>query len=92
MKIFNAQSVADSLPFDELIDALDAAFQAGANTPDRTHHEIEVPGKPDGTLLVMPCWQTDKNIGVKIATVFPAIRGKKQNVPNAATLPGVSRF
>ena len=72
MKIFNAQGVADSLPFDELIDALDAAFQAGANTPDRTHHEIEVPGKPDGTLLLMPCWQTNKNIGVKIATVFPA--------------------
>ncbi len=71
MKIINAQAVADALPFDALIDALDAAFVAGANTPDRGHHEIEVPGVADGTLLLMPCWQTNKNLGVKIATVFP---------------------
>ncbi len=71
MKIINAQAVADALPFDALIDALDAAFVAGANTPDRGHHEIEVPGLADGTLLLMPCWQTNKNLGVKIATVFP---------------------
>ncbi len=71
MKIINAQAVADALPFDALIDALDAAFVAGANTPDRGHHDIEVPGVADGTLLLMPCWQTHKNLGVKIATVFP---------------------
>ncbi len=71
MKIINAQAVADALPFDALIDALDAAFVAGAKTPDRGHHEIEVPGVADGTLLLMPCWQTNKNLGVKIATVFP---------------------
>ena len=71
MKTINAESVADALPFDTLIDALDAAFQAGANTPGRAHYEVEVPGGADGTLLLMPCWQMNKNIGVKIATVFP---------------------
>jgi ornithine cyclodeaminase len=71
MKIINAQSVADALPFDALIDTLDAAFRAGATTPDRAHHEIEVPGSADGTLLLMPCWQANERLGVKIATVFP---------------------
>ena len=71
MKIINAQAVAEALPFDALIDALEAAFVAGANTPDRGHHDIAVPGVADGTLLLMPCWQSNKNLGVKIATVFP---------------------
>jgi len=71
MKIINAQAVANALPFDALIDALDAAFRAGANTPGRGHHDIEVSGVADGTLLLMACWQTHKNLGVKIATVFP---------------------
>ena len=84
MKIINAQAVADALPFDALIDALDAAFVAGANTPDRGHHEIEVPGVADGTLLLMPCWQTNKNLGVKIATVFPGNVGKALSAVHAS--------
>ncbi len=84
MKIINAQAVADALPFDALIDALDAAFVAGANTPDRGHHEIEVPGLADGTLLLMPCWQTNKNLGVKIATVFPGNAEKALSAVHAS--------
>ena len=84
MKIINAQAVANALPFDALIDALDAAFVAGANTPDRGHHEIEVPGVADGTLLLMPCWQTNKNLGVKIATVFPGNVGKALSAVHAS--------
>ena len=71
MKIIDSEQVADALPYDALIDVLDEAFKAGAINPDRTHHEIEVPGATRGTLLLMPCWRSGKNIGVKIATVFP---------------------
>ena len=67
----DAESVADALPYSQLIAALDAAFRAGATVPDRTHLEIAGPGNSDGTLLLMPCWQTGGNLGVKIATVFP---------------------
>ena len=67
----DAESIANALPYDQLIAALDAAFKAGATVPDRTHLEIEVPGNADGTLLLMPCWQTSGNLGVKIATVYP---------------------
>ena len=67
----DADSVANALPYDQLIAALKEAFKAGAIMPDRTHFEVEVPGSTDGTLLLMPCWQTNGNAGVKIATVFP---------------------
>jgi len=84
MKTINAESVADALPFEALIDALDAAFQAGANTPDRMHLEVEVPGGVDGTLLLMPCWQSNKNIGVKIASVFPGNTEKALSAVHAS--------
>jgi ornithine cyclodeaminase/alanine dehydrogenase-like protein (mu-crystallin family) len=84
MKIINAHAIADALPFDALIDALDAAFLAGATTPDRGHHEIEVPGMDDGTLLLMPCWQANKNLGVKIATVFPGNAAKSLSAVHAS--------
>lgn len=71
MKIINAESVANALPYDTLIEALDAAFMTGANTPERSHHQVEVKDGEDGTLLIMPCWQTGERLGVKIATVYP---------------------
>ena len=72
----DADSVANALPYDQLISALDEAFKAGATVPERRHLEVTVPGHADGTLLLMPCWQTDGNMGVKIATVFPGNAAK----------------
>ena len=66
MLTLDADSVAHALPYDQLISALDDAFKAGAIAPERTHLEVG-----DGTLLLMPCWKTGGNMGVKIATVFP---------------------
>ena len=71
MLILDADSVANALPYDQLISALDEAFRSGATVPDRTHLEVTAPGNADGTLLLMPCWQTNGNLGVKIATVYP---------------------
>ena len=72
----DADSVANALPYDQLISALDEAFKAGATVPERTHLEVTVPGHADGTLLLMPCWQTNGYMGVKIATVFPGNAAK----------------
>jgi len=67
----NAETVAAALPYDQLIDALNAAFAAEVDVPLRAHHEIPVPGGTDGTLLLMPAWRSGQSIGIKIATVFP---------------------
>ena len=80
----DADSVANALPYDQLISALEEAFKAGATVPDRTHLEVEVPGNADGTLLLMPCWQTNGNMGVKIATVFPGNAAKGLSAVHAS--------
>ena len=70
MQYFDDPAIADALPYDALIDALDAAFRSDARMPPRTHHVVDVPGRPDATLLLMPAWQPGQALGVKIATVF----------------------
>lgn len=71
MLTLDRHAVADALPFDRLIDAIESAFRTGAMVPDRTHHRIEVPGHADAALLMMPAWRPGKSLGVKIVSIFP---------------------
>jgi ornithine cyclodeaminase len=71
MRIIAAAEVEAALDWEALIERLRQAFRQGAEVPVRHHHTIENPGEPDGTLLLMPAWQTGRHIGVKLATVFP---------------------
>ena len=66
MRIITAAQVEAALDWDSLIERLRQTFRRGVTTPLRGHHEVG-----DGTLLVMPAWQENRWIGVKIATVFP---------------------
>ena len=71
MRIFDAAAVANALPYELLIDALDAAFRNDVEVPPRVHHAIKVPEAQDGTLLLMPAWTIGDSLGVKIVNVFP---------------------
>jgi len=92
MRIIAAADIADVLTFAELIETLRSAFRAGAVTPVRHHHTIDLPDQRDATLLLMPSWtdfagqgHSERGyIGVKIVSVFPdnASRG-------SATVSGV---
>jgi len=66
-----AKEVAEALPYDRLIAALDKAFAGDVVAPQRTHHDVRVPGGSDATLLLMPAWFPGRSLGVKIATVYP---------------------
>ena len=59
------------MPYDQLINALAAAFAGDCEVPLRAHHEITVPNGNSGKLLLMPAWRSGRSIGVKIVTVFP---------------------
>lgn len=67
----DAKTVADALPYDELVAALDDAFRSEIDVPVRAHHDVPVPGAADATLLIMPAWRAGAVLGVKLATVFP---------------------
>ncbi len=61
-----------SLPFPELVNALEEGFRDGIETPPRQHYDILQPGAAGvSTLLLMPAWQVGKFTGVKIITVTP---------------------
>lgn len=72
MRIIDADSAARALPYDALIEALRAMFREGCTVPLRHHHGIEVPGKAEATLLLMPAWTPGGYIGIKMVTVFPS--------------------
>ncbi len=71
MRILSAADVEGALDWDGLVERLRRAFRRGAEVPVRHHHEIANPGGPEGTLLLMPAWQTGQHIGIKVATIFP---------------------
>jgi len=53
-----------------LVEPLRRAFQSPAAVPARVHHEVGTTDQPR-TLLLMPAWRADGDVGVKIVTVFP---------------------
>lgn len=59
--------------FLELITTLEEGFSNGVvETPMRHHHDYPNPAEGiDSTLLLMPAWDSGKDLGVKIVTVNP---------------------
>lgn len=71
MLILDDNDTNKALPFPGLIDALRAMFISGCEAPSRHHHDVEVPGEPKGTLLLMPAWLPGRYMGLKQVSVFP---------------------
>jgi ornithine cyclodeaminase/alanine dehydrogenase-like protein (mu-crystallin family) len=78
MRILTAEDVHRALDYPSLVDALAAMFRQGCEAPVRHHHRIG----DKGTLLLMPAWQPDGPIGVKLVTVFPGNRAR--SLPSVA--------
>lgn len=76
MHIFDREAVGQNLGWAPLIRALEEMFAAGCKAPVRHHHTMEVPGAPEGTMLLMPAWIPGKFAGLKSITVFPGNREK----------------
>ncbi|MDT8895699.1 ornithine cyclodeaminase family protein [Halomonas sp. I1] len=70
MRIIDAEEVAASLAWPVLVDRLADTFRQGVESPPRHHHAMH---RHDGeaTLLLMPAWEKDGYIGVKMVNVFP---------------------
>ncbi len=70
MKFISKEQVAESLPWQALITKLDNTFSKGVHAPPRHHHAIE---RSDGeaTMLLMPAWEDNGYIGMKMLNVFP---------------------
>jgi ornithine cyclodeaminase len=71
LPVHDRAAVDDALPFPALIEALRQGFAAGCDAPVRHHHSVPRSGADDATLLIMPAWQRDRRLGVKIVQVSP---------------------
>lgn len=71
MKILSLAETRAALPFEALIEALDAGFRAGGEVPLRHQHLMTSPDGPEDVLLLMPAWQAAGWGGVKIVNVHP---------------------
>lgn len=71
LRFLDAPAIRELLPWPAMIEALAAGLRAGASSPLRSVHTIEVPDDPPATLLLMPAWRSGDRLGVKLVTVFP---------------------
>ena len=79
MRVISASEVEAQLETEPLVEQLRQMFRIGCVVPTRHHHTIPMAGG-DATLLLMPAWQDNRYIGVKIVTVFPG--NVRQDLPS----------
>lgn len=69
--VIDAATVTRALSWGPLIEAIDQAFRSPFAAPERHIHEVETPGQPAATALLMPAWIEGEAYGVKLVNVFP---------------------
>lgn len=87
MRFFDQRQVAEALPWPALIEAIESTMVApGAVAPERTVHQVEVPGSSDGSLLMKPGWVVGDVIALKAVTFFPDNGARGVPTVNAGVL------
>lgn len=67
-----ADQVRAALPYPALMDALRVAFAEADQAQVPRRHAHPLPG--DATLLLMPAWRAQRQLGIKLVTVTPSNR------------------
>ena len=78
MLLIDRDATRSALPFGPLIGALRQMFVDGCEVPLRHTHQVQAPdGSAQGTVLIMPAWQSGRYFGLKTVNIFPgnAARG-----------------
>ncbi len=65
--LIDAERLRALIPWPKLIDALQSAFCQPCEAPERLHFDIG----GIGSLIIMPAWQQNGFVGVKVVQVFP---------------------
>ncbi|WP_432474233.1 ornithine cyclodeaminase family protein [Amphritea sp. HPY] len=80
MQFISAADLQQHLDWDSIIDALQAMFVEGCEAPVRHHHNMQLPGQADATMLIMPAWTAGKYAGLKLVNVYPD--NSQKNLPS----------
>ncbi|MCH8233350.1 MAG: ornithine cyclodeaminase family protein [Bacteroidetes bacterium] len=72
MRIISAKEIVACLDYSTLIGALRDGFTSDIVVPERHHHNFSGASQNrESTLLLMPAWKAEQNLGVKVVTVSP---------------------
>ena len=80
------EAVRAALPWDALIEALEAMFRDGCEAPLRHRHAMPGGEGIENTLLLMPAWRAGGHTGVKIVHVAPGNAARGEPAVHAAYL------
>jgi len=76
VKFLSKDEIAAQLPYLELVNALKIGFREGGTVPLRHSHTVTTDQGAENSLLLMPCWQQDGMMGIKLVMVCP-MNGQK---------------
>lgn len=71
MRVITAADLEARLDPLALVEKLRSAFRGGVQVPLRQHYDVPSLTGSQNTLLIMPAWQIDRHVGIKIVTVAP---------------------
>lgn len=72
MQYFDKNKIEELLSYKDLIDVIEKGFVDPPNVPPRLHYSVSnSTTNIENTLLIMPAWQEEKQIGIKVVTVAP---------------------
>jgi len=81
---FDRQAIESIFSYQEFIPILKESFTKEITSPTRPHYSIPNGAKEPNVLLLMPAWQIDHYIGIKIVTVF-----QENSDKNLETINGI---
>jgi ornithine cyclodeaminase len=71
MHYFDGETIEKNLGWRDTIEALRQMFREGCVAPVRHHHSMDIPGRQQATMLLMPAWLPGKYAGLKLVNVYP---------------------
>lgn len=83
-ELIDAAQVRAATPWPALLDAIAGILRSDdGDAPERTVHDIDLPGGAGGALLLMPSWILGDAVGLKVVTYYPTNAGTPVPTVNA---------
>ena len=70
------------LEWPDLVKAIREAFRGGVDSPPKHQHYVEVPGEPEGKIMMMPAWRSGEYVCIKLVNMFPG--NADRNLPSVS--------
>jgi len=71
MIVVGEEETRERLEFGALVEAIRDAFKGGIESPAKHQHYVDVPGEPEGKIMMMPAWRSGDYVCVKLVNMFP---------------------